>query len=73
MMKTALRCDSALVVTVIGKPAKDTDFSIPSNKSHLFRASFPPKANDDDISDLLPPPGPDDPETLWGVAKKNYG
>ena len=33
----------------------------------------PPVLLDDDYSDLFPPLGPDDPETLWERAKAEYG
>lgn len=37
----------------------------------------PPEGNkeeeeDDAYAELIPPPGPDDPETLWNIAKKNF-
>ena len=32
----------------------------------------PPEVDEDDYSDLIPPPGPDDPETAWDKAKRDY-
>jgi hypothetical protein len=31
-----------------------------------------PELEGDDYSDLIPPPGPDDPETAWEKAKRDY-